>query len=1504
MINEIKIKISVLIDEAQARLRQFQNDLNNSGSGENKAKKALDDTEKSAGALGNTFNKVGADIKSMVAGMFAVGAAAAFVKKLVDTVAEIQNLRMMLSSLTKDAQDYANTEAYLTDLAHRHHKAVQDLASGYGRLLVMEQSGIITRQQSMQLLEGFSNAQSKTGATAVQVAQSLYGLSQMLGQGTVQAAEFNQTIEPMGDLGNRIAKSLGYDTTAALKKAIGEQKITSEMMAVAMTQALKGYEGAAARSAGTISASYADIGSAYTEMAAELEKPVATATLGVVDVGKSAYGWIKENGDAVITLLTAIAVVMAGKATAAIALKTQAGIQAIQVEQAHGMALVENAQREEAARLVKVRAAEAKALDRTATVQLTTANLALVDSDIRAEAATLALAATEAERAAIVNKLAALSTQKLAISTALTKATQSQAAAEQFLVQQNLKLAESQAAVTAASNASGVAVTRLGAAMKSAFAFVGGWVGVAVLALWGLYEVLNKVTGAEEDAERKSKAFAESLDLMHKEITKLNDKSVEIDFSKTLADLDAVNAKIKEIEQFSWSKLGNVGELSEQRANLQQQKELLEQRKAALGEKKNDLTANFDTSNLSTEQLNSELKTTQAEFKALSDKIAPLQAQYKDGLIGKEAFSADEVRLNALQSKLSALEGSLGKGSKPKAADTSLIKAQSKAAEKAITSEYRLKEQTLQNAREVAIAEAGKDKEKRLEIEKDFSQKSLQLTLQRIEAEKAAKIKANEGSDKKNKDVELQTQLADLENQRLAAINEAETKRKTLGFEQRDNAQELAQTRLEAQFDLEKSKIELDLAASKAEVKTALDELKRGFEQGGNSSGQGHAYQGGGKQDMMLGVFSAFQNAGFSANQAKALSAEVGRENDFNPRNVFGSHTDAANGATNTGFFSWQGSRSTELRQSLTEKGLMKDGKIEFSQESLNAMAAFAKAEMESGKYKGSSSFLANKNIGSEDAANQLGHGYIKWAMGQNVLKNGESFDWKKHDAKRAGYYNQIDALSGGSGGDIKQLEQQDDTRISQYYAKRKKLEDAGIAANIKAIQAKLSILDKEFSAKKKAAKDTPEKLPKIEADYQTEKAKLVQELGQLNSELLTVQKNADAEMKAEQSKAQAERIDSQEKADLEPIKLAEDEAQQQFELGNINHETLLQKQQQFEDQRYQIALKALQDRRALLDEGDLSGKAKSLAQEKSLTNKHAADLKAINHKMALDSQASFSSFISPIKSAFSSTVQGIIQGTTTLKQGFRNMAQSIALSWAQSLANMAIDSAAHWLWELLGFEAKETSKTVLKTTSEAAQTGATVVGTQSRVAAEASASMESKAIEASSATSKITTKAADAAAGAYDAMVGIPYVGPIIAPIAAAVAFAGVMAFGGMVSSSAGGEWNVPDDRLNFVHKNETILPATIAAPMREFFANGGMGNLSLPDSATNFANPANQGLANTAASALAMQQSLIMTQQKATARQSSGGTVVINTKGGDFIHKNDLAEFMKKENRNFRLA
>jgi hypothetical protein len=84
-------------------------------------------------------------------------------------------------------------------------------------------------------------------------------------------------------------------------------------------------------------------------------------------------------------------------------------------------------------------------------------------------------------------------------------------------------------------------------------------------------------------------------------------------------------------------------------------------------------------------------------------------------------------------------------------------------------------------------------------------------------------------------------------------------------------------------------------------------------------------------------------------------------------------------------------------------------------------------------------------------------------------------------------------------------------------------------------------------------------------------------------------------------------------------------------------------------------------------------------------------------------------------------------------------------------------------------------------------------------LATAAMAEIEGAALHRTLAQQKQLTDAKGAAGGAYNAVAGIPIIGPVLAPIAAGVAFAGVMAFdeGGMV----------PEDQMSMVHADEAVL-------------------------------------------------------------------------------------------------
>lgn len=122
----------------------------------------------------------------------------------------------------------------------------------------------------------------------------------------------------------------------------------------------------------------------------------------------------------------------------------------------------------------------------------------------------------------------------------------------------------------------------------------------------------------------------------------------------------------------------------------------------------------------------------------------------------------------------------------------------------------------------------------------------------------------------------------------------------------------------------------------------------------------------------------------------------------------------------------------------------------------------------------------------------------------------------------------------------------------------------------------------------------------------------------------------------------------------------------------------------------------------------------------------------------------------------------------------------------------------------------------------ELAKTAATEAGTAVRATATATGAAAGMAAESAAGKESAMNSAYRAAAAVYADVAEIPYVGWLLAPPAAAAAFAAVEAFGGSISSAAGGYYNVPDNMLANIHKDEMVLPSWAAKGVRSIIETG----------------------------------------------------------------------------------
>lgn len=223
------------------------------------------------------------------------------------------------------------------------------------------------------------------------------------------------------------------------------------------------------------------------------------------------------------------------------------------------------------------------------------------------------------------------------------------------------------------------------------------------------------------------------------------------------------------------------------------------------------------------------------------------------------------------------------------------------------------------------------------------------------------------------------------------------------------------------------------------------------------------------------------------------------------------------------------------------------------------------------------------------------------------------------------------------------------------------------------------------------------------------------------------------------------------------------------------------------------------------------------------------------------------------IASAGRSTVTGLITGTET----WRRAEQRVAGAVVEGVSSMAMHIIAKWIATEMtknevsatatavrmaqerggsGFDQLITGRIAQWLGMETTKTGATAAEVVARETEEKSAAIADTVTSKAAALSSIEANAAVAASGAYAAIALIPYIGPALAPAAAATAFIGASSFASALAlpSFDVGAWSLPSDMVAQVHQGEMIIPADIAAGIRGGAApfpsgGGGAGDVHL---------------------------------------------------------------------------
>lgn len=469
---------------------------------------------------------------------------------------------------------------------------------------------------------------------------------------------------------------------------------------------------------------------------------------------------------------------------------------------------------------------------------------------------------------------------------------------------------------------------------------------------------------------------------------------------------------------------------------------------------------------------------------------------------------------------------------------------------------------------------------------------------------------------------------------------------------------------------------------------------------------------------------------------------------------------------------------------------------------------------------------------------------------------------------ERAADINEADALKRrGDGGHAKTAQKK--PGANQGGGKRGKSRSGGSGAAKDPMQA----WEEEIKAQKLAHREMQRETLSHqewdlarEAEYWREKLATVDANGKTGQKILEKILNLEDQLSKQSTEAKMNQVAEWEKLDKHKLEMEKDAADQALAAGRISQLERLDMEIEFENRRYQIAYDALQERIALAGQDPTYSQTaidKLKAQMGELGQGHERTQAKNEGKRENQRRKDAPNVMEMLQDGGKNVWQ---QAQQQMSQAFTAMLTR-AQSFRQAMGGLFSAIRQTFVQEMV-------SKPLAALMGRFAQEGAMWLANGARqVAAQSATSAAVTGLKKVETTENVGMNAIQAAAEAFKAMAGIPYVGPILAVGAAAAAMAAVyglmsgMGGGGSSTSttttripSAAGGWDIPAgiNPLTQLHENEMVLPAEHAQTIREMAGQQG----------------------------------------------GSDSTIIINSTGGDFIHKKDLAKLLKQMNRDFKFV
>lgn len=357
---------------------------------------------------------------------------------------------------------------------------------------------------------------------------------------------------------------------------------------------------------------------------------------------------------------------------------------------------------------------------------------------------------------------------------------------------------------------------------------------------------------------------------------------------------------------------------------------------------------------------------------------------------------------------------------------------------------------------------------------------------------------------------------------------------------------------------------------------------------------------------------------------------------------------------------------------------------------------------------------------------------------------------------------------------------------------------------------------------------------------------------------------NLEDQLSKQSTEAKINQVAAWEKLDKHKLDMEKDAADQALANGRISQLERLDLEIEFENRRYQIAYDALQERIALAEQDPTYSQSaidKLKQQMAELGQGHEREQGKNKGKREQQRRKDAPSFSEMLEDGGKNVWQ---TAQDQMGQAFSAML-SRTQSFSQAMTGFFKSTGQAFIQEMV---TKPLMGMMQRMVQESAIYKSIFGVKQSMEQAGAAATVATKTAETSAV---VGANATQAASGAAASQAAIPITGPALAAAAMGAMFALVMGLVGggggskttttttRIPSAAGG-WDIPAgiNPLTQLHENEMVLPAEHAQTIREMAGQSGGDN----------------------------------------------STIIINTTGGDFVHKKDIAKLLKQMNRDFKLV